>query len=479
MNYYQILKITGIILLIFSFFLLLPIAASMFYEENIIHFIYSFLIIFLFGLLSYLPNKDQKTQIKVREGFFIVALFWFILSFFGSLPFFMDESLNLSFVDAVFESTSGWTTTGATIITNIDDLNKPLLLYRQLLQWLGGIGIVVLVLAILPILGVGGMYLYKAESSSPIKDNKLSPRITETAKSLWSVYILLTFACAIMYKFAGMNYFDAVGHSFSTVSIGGFSTHNSSIGFYSNDLIKIICILFMFLSALNFVLHFLFFKNRLLATYTANSEFKTFVSIIIILFVLIFIFSLNGKLESISNIDIIFQVFSFVTTSGFTTSNYSLWPSFIILLIFLSSFIGACAGSAGGGMKVIRLTIALKSIKKQLLRVIHPKAEITIKVNHKKVDDTTVETILSFIILYIAVFFISSILIMVSGHDFVTSFSSAAACINNLGPALGDAYGNYASLNSFSKVLLSLIMIVGRLEIYTFIILITRYFWKY
>ena len=171
MNYYQILKITGIILLIFSFFLLLPIAASMFYEENIIHFIYSFLIIFLFGLLSYLPNKDQKTQIKVREGFFIVALFWFILSFFGSLPFFMDESLNLSFVDAVFESTSGWTTTGATIITNIDDLNKPLLLYRQLLQWLGGIGIVVLVLAILPILGVGGMYLYKAESSSPIKDN--------------------------------------------------------------------------------------------------------------------------------------------------------------------------------------------------------------------------------------------------------------------------------------------------------------------
>ena len=219
MNYYQILKITGIILLIFSLFILIPISAAFFYGESIDNFLQSFLIIFFVGLLAYFPNKKERSQIKIREGFLIVAIFWFVLSFFGAIPFLMDESLKFSLVDAVFESASGWTTTGATVVSNIDNLNKPLLLYRQLLQWLGGIGIVVLVLAILPILGVGGMYLYKAETSSPVKDNKLSPRITETAKSLWGVYIVLTIACAVLYKIAGMSYFDAIGHSFSTVSI--------------------------------------------------------------------------------------------------------------------------------------------------------------------------------------------------------------------------------------------------------------------
>ena len=479
MNYYQILKITGIILLIFSLFILIPISAAFFYGESIDNFLQSFLIIFFVGLLAYFPNKKERSQIKIREGFLIVAIFWFVLSFFGAIPFLMDESLKFSLVDAVFESASGWTTTGATVVSNIDNLNKPLLLYRQLLQWLGGIGIVVLVLAILPILGVGGMYLYKAETSSPVKDNKLSPRITETAKSLWGVYIVLTIACAVLYKIAGMSYFDAIGHSFSTVSIGGFSTHNASIGFYSSDLIKIICMVFMFLSALNFVLHFLFYKNKSLTVYTSNSEMKSFFLIIIILMLLVAIFSTGSRTQSLENIDIMFHILSFATTSGFTVSNYSNWPTFIITIVFLSSFIGACAGSAGGGMKVIRFTIALKSIKKQLLKVIHPKAEITIKVNDKKVDDMTIETILSFIILYIILFFTASILIMLSGHDVVTSFSSVAACINNLGPALGDAYGNYESLNDFSKSLLLLMMIIGRLEIFTFIILITKYFWKY
>ena len=479
MNYYQILKITGIILLLFSFFLLIPISVSIYYNQGLDGFIQSFLIIFFSGLIAYFPNKDQKSQIKIKEGFLIVAIFWFVLSIFGSIPFLLDKQLNLSFVDAIFESTSGWTTTGASIITNLDELSRPILLYRQLLQWLGGIGIVVLVLAILPILGVGGMYLYKAETSSPIKDNKLSPRITETAKSLWGVYLILTIACAAAYKVAGMSYFDAIGHSFSTVSIGGFSTHNASIGFYSSDIIKIICIIFMFISALNFVLHFLFYKTRSFQNYFSNSEMKTFLSIIIGLLFLISLFSIGGRLKEIDNINIIFHVFSFVTTSGFTVSDYDAWPTFIITLIFLSSFIGACAGSAGGGIKVIRLTIALKSIKKQLLKVIHPKAQISIKVNEKKVDDITIETILSFIILYIFLFFISSLLIMMSGHDLLTAFSSTAACINNLGPAMGEAYGNYSELNNFSKSLLSLMMIIGRLEIYTFIILITKYFWKF
>ena len=406
MNYYQILKITGIILLIFSFFLLIPLILSFYYAQSIDNFLQSFLVVFFSGLITYFPNKKEKSQIKIKEGFFIVAIFWFVLSIFGSVPFLLDKNLNLGLIDAIFESTSGWTTTGATVLTNIEDLSRPLLLYRQLLQWLGGIGIVVLVLAILPILGVGGMYLYKAETSSPIKDNKLSPRITETAKSLWGVYLILTIICMIFYKLAGMDYFDAIGHSFSTVSIGGFSTHNESIGYYSSDYIKIICMTFMFLSALNFVLHFLFYKTKSFSNYFSSSETRTFLSIIIGLLVLVFLFSIGGRLSSIDNIDLIFHVLSFVTTSGFTVSEYSAWPTFIITLIFLSSFIGACAGSAGGGMKVIRITIALKSIKKQLLKVIHPKAQISIKVNDKKVEDVTIETILSFIILYIIIFFI-------------------------------------------------------------------------
>ena len=415
---------------------------------------------------------------RIKEGFLIVALFWIILSIFGSLPFLFEDNVKITIIDAIFESTSGWTTTGATIISDIENLSKSILIYRQLLQWLGGIGIVVLVLAILPILGVGGMYLYRAETSSPIKDNKLSPRITETAKNLWSVYLILTISCAFFYYIAGMNIYDAVGHSFSTVSIGGFSTHNTSIGFYENDSIKIICMIFMFLSALNFILHFLFYKNRSFRSYYNNSEFKTYVSIIVSIILLSIIYLSNNS-SNLAGIDILFQILSFVTTSGFTTTDYSSWPMFLIAIIFLSSFIGACAGSAGGGIKVIRITIALKSIKKQLLKVVHPKAEISIKVNDKKVDDVTIETILSFIILYILIFFISSLLIMLSGHDVVTSFSTTAACLNNLGPAMGDAFGNYSAINDFSKVILSVVMVVGRLEIYTFIILLTRYFWKY
>ena len=214
MNYYQILKITGIILLIFSFFLLIPLILSFYYTQSIDNFLQSFLVVFFSGLITYVPNKKEKSQIKIKEGFFIVAIFWFVLSIFGSVPFLLGKNLNLGLIDAIFESTSGWTTTGATVLTNIEDLSRPLLLYRQLLQWLGGIGIVVLVLAILPILGVGGMYLYKAETSSPIKDNKLSPRITETAKSLWGVYLILTVICMIFYKLAGM---DSVSYTHLTL----------------------------------------------------------------------------------------------------------------------------------------------------------------------------------------------------------------------------------------------------------------------
>ena len=249
--------------MLFGLSLIIPIITSVLYQDqNINIFITSFIIFLLAGLILYYPNREQENDIRTKEGFLIVVLFWVVLSIFGSIPFMLDKQLSLSFADALFESVSGWTTTGATILYNIDTLSPSILIYRQMLQWLGGMGIVILALAILPMLGVGGMQLYKAESTGPIKDTKISPRIAETAQNLWSVYLGLTFLCALSYFLAGMNLFDAIGHSFSTIAIGGFSTHDKSIGFFDNTSIEIICMIFMLLSAMNFILHFLSLKNK-------------------------------------------------------------------------------------------------------------------------------------------------------------------------------------------------------------------------
>ena len=261
-------KIVGIMLLLFSVTLVIPLITSFIYSDgNHYTFIYSFLIISGLGSILYLPNISAKNDIRIKEGFLIVVLFWVILSIASSIPFMLDKQLSLSFADALFESVSGWTTTGATVINNLDILSPSILIYRQELQWLGGMGIVILALAILPMLGVGGMQLYKAESTGPIKDNKISPRIAETAKSLWSIYLGLTVSCALLYYVAGMNLFDSIAHSFSTIAIGGFSTHNLSIGYFNNSMIEIICVFFMLISAINFVLHYMALSSKSLSCY--------------------------------------------------------------------------------------------------------------------------------------------------------------------------------------------------------------------
>ena len=467
-------------LMMFAGTLMIPIVTSLsFSDGNLQTFIVSLLVFFIIGTLLYFPNsKIKSSDIKSKEGFLIVVLFWLILSLFGSLPFILDKDLSLSFVDALFESISGWTTTGATIIDDLENLSPSILIYRQMLQWLGGMGIVILALAILPMLGVGGMQLYKAESTGPIKDNKISPRIAETAKSLWRVYIGLTIACALLYFFAGMSIFDSVAHSFSTIAIGGFSTYNDSIGHFNSPIIEFVCIIFMLLAALNFILHFLAMKSGSIAIYFKDTEVRSFTFIIIIFLSLIYVFHLVNN-SDIPLRHIIFQLISFITTSGFTSTSYESWPSFIVFTLLLVSFFGACAGSTGGGIKIIRIVLVLKLLKKGLLRTLHPTAQVPVKINDQAISDEVASNIYDFIVFYILSYMILSFLLLIFGNDIATSFSSVASCLNNLGPAIGDAANSYSSLSTSSKYVLSFTMILGRLEIYTLLIILTPYFWKY
>ena len=473
-------KIIGIMLMMFAGTLMIPIVTSLLFSDgNFQTFIVSLLVFFIIGALLYFPNsKIKSSDIKSKEGFLIVVLFWLILSLFGSLPFILDKDLSLSFVDALFESISGWTTTGATIIDDLENLSPSILIYRQMLQWLGGMGIVILALAILPMLGVGGMQLYKAESTGPIKDNKISPRIAETAKSLWRVYIGLTTVCALLYFFAGMSIFDSVAHSFSTIAIGGFSTYNDSIGHFNSPIIEFVCIIFMLLAALNFILHFLAVKSGSIATYFKDTEVRSFTFIIIIFLSLIYVFHLVNN-SDIPLRHIIFQLISFITTSGFTSTSYESWPSFIVFTLLLVSFFGACAGSTGGGIKIIRVVLVLKLLKKGLLRTLHPTAQVPVKINDQAISDEVASNIYDFIVFYILSYMILSFLLLIFGNDIATSFSSVASCLNNLGPAIGDAVNSYSSLSTSSKYVLSFTMILGRLEIYTLLIILTPYFWKY
>ena len=479
MNYSLIQRILGMMLILFGFSLVIPIITSLLYnDQNTDIFITSFIIFSLVGLIFYYPNRGEKNDIRTKEGFLIVVLFWVVLSLFGSIPFMLDKQLSLSFADALFESVSGWTTTGATILNNIDTLTPSLLIYRQMLQWLGGMGIVILALAILPMLGVGGMQLYKAESTGPIKDTKISPRIAETAQNLWTVYLGLTFFCALSYFLAGMNLFDAISHSFSTIAIGGFSTHDKSIGFFNSSAIESICMIFMILSAMNFILHFLSLKNKSVKVYFQDSEARTY--LIIMSFFILTITSYGLFSTDFTHLrHIFFQTISFITTSGFTSTTYNLWPSFIISTLITASFIGACAGSTGGGMKVIRIILLFKLIRRELLKLLHPSAELPIKMNDRLIPEDIASTAWNFFILYLISFFIISLILLATGLDSTTAFSAVASCINNLGPALGTAYGNYSSINDFAKYLLSFTMLLGRLEIFTLLIIITPYFWKY
>jgi trk system potassium uptake protein TrkH len=342
-------------------------------------------------------------------------------------------------------------------------------------------GIIVLAVAVMPMLGIGGMQLYKAEAPGPVKDNKLTPRIAETAKTLWYIYLGLTVACAFAYWGAGMNLFDAVAHSFSTVAIGGFSTHDASIGYFDNQAIESVAIFFMFLGAINFALHFSVVRSKSLMPYLRDSEFKFYAGLLIIIAALsVYVLYSQSVYHdfSYSFREGLFQAVSIATTSGFVTVDYASWPVFIPVLLLLSSFIGGCAGSTGGGMKVIRVFLLIKQGQREIMRLIHPNAQVTVKIGQQPVNNSIIDAVWGFFAAYVALFALMMLVLMFNGLDQVTAFSAVAATINNLGPGLGEVSANYASLSEFNKLLLCFSMLLGRLEIFTLLVLFMPAFWR-
>lgn len=481
MHYKVILRILGILLMIFSISMLPPLGISYLYNDGAeLAFIAGFLITLMTGFFIWIPVYRVRQDLRTRDGFLITVLFWSVLGLFGAFPFMLTDNPDLTFIDALFESLSGLTTTGATVITGIDNLPKSILFYRQQLQWLGGMGIIVLAVAILPMLGIGGMQLYRAETPGPVKDSKLTPRITETAKALWYIYLSLTIACAAGYWLAGMDLFDAVSHSFSTVAIGGFSTHDASIGYFDSVAIEMICIFFMTISAVNFGLHFFAWRQRSISHYLLDPEFKfylaTLVGITVIAIVALVVTETYAPGESMRKA--LFMVVSIATTTGFATADFAHWPVMLPFLLFVAAFAGGCAGSTGGGMKVIRVLLILKQGYREIQRLVHPNAIIPVKLGKKPISDKVLEAVWGFFSVYMIVFVVMLIVLLATGLDQVTAWSAVGATLNNLGPGLGEVSAHYGNLNDPAKWVLCFAMLLGRLEVFTLLVLFTPIFWK-
>ena len=414
MNYGVILKVLGILLMLFSTAYLIPLVVSLFHNDGSSSaFIYSLIITMTLGACLWIPFSREQRELRSRDGFLITVLFWMVLGIIGSLPLILSAEPHLSVTDSIFESISGLTTTGATVIGNLDELPVSILFYRQMLQWLGGIGIVVIALAILPMLGIGGMQLYRAEVPGPVKDAKLTPRIGETAKALFFVYLILTIACAVAYRLGGMSSFDAIAHSFSTVSIGGFSTHDASMGYFLNNpdynggLILSICIFFTVLSGLNFGLHYVALFRLSLRHYLKDSEARAYLLILgtSAIFVALGLMIANQFESSTAVLQGVFHTVSIMTTAGFTASDLSSWPEHIAFFLIFLSFFGACAASTGGGIKIGRMIILARQTLREITRLIHPSAVVPIKVGHRPVDTRIADAIWGFFGAYLIVFY--------------------------------------------------------------------------
>lgn len=481
MHFAIISKVLGVLLMLFSITLFPPILVSVWFSDQThLAFLTAFGITFCTGLLLWMPVYSSKQDLRTRDGFLVTALFWTVLGLFGSLPFMLSASTSLTFTDALFESMSGLTTTGATVITGLDTLPQSILYYRQQLQWLGGIGIIVIAVAILPMLGIGGMQLYRAETPGPVKDTKLTPRITETAKALFFIYLGLTIFCALGYWWAGMSVFDAIGHAYSTVAIGGFSTHDASIGYFDNPTIMLVCIFFMFFSGINFALHFFGWQERSINHYLSDPECRFYTRWVLIGVLVTSGFLYFSEVYDWSDSLLIgsFELVSILTTTGFGTADFSAWPTFLPFFLFWLAFMGGCAGSTAGGMKVMRVMLMYKQGMREIHRLIHPNAVIHVKVGKKAVPDRVVEAVWGFCAVYVFAFVVMFLALTTTGMDLLTAFSAVGACINNLGPGMGDVALHYGDINSPAKWVLCFAMLLGRLEVFTLLVLFSPTFWR-
>jgi trk system potassium uptake protein TrkH len=475
-------RILGVLLMLFSFSMALPAAISRYFQDGQEQaFLAGFAITFLAGLAAWLPARQRVGELRLRDGFLVAALFWLTLSSFGAVPLFLATEPALSLTDALFESVSGLTTTGATALTGLDGLPRSILFYRAVLQWLGGMGIVVLAVAVLPMLGVGGMQLFRAETPGPMKDSKLTPRITETAKALWLIYVGLTALCGVSYWYAGMGIFDAVCHAFTTVATGGFSTHDASLGWFRSPLVESIAVVFMILGGASFTLHFLVFRSRQPQAYWRDPEFRAY------LLILAFISLIGGSYLTLAGgYDTLgpaarastFHVVSFMTSSGFTTESFAAWPGAFPLTLIIISFVGGCAGSTAGGMKVVRWLLLFNQGAREVKRLVHPAAEVPVRLGTSVVPQRVVDSVWGFCVTYIAIFVVMLLILVGSGMDQVTAFSAVAASLNNLGPGLGLVVSDFTQVSDLAKWVCMSAMLFGRLEIFTLLVLFSPTFWR-
>ena len=472
----------GILLILFSAASLAPIIVALIYNElEASIFITTFWLTFFSGLILWLPFRHLNYDPQYREGLLITVLFWVVLGVVGALPFLMMPSLNLSLTDALFESLSGLTTTGATILTQIETLPKSILFYRQQLQWFGGMGIVILAVALLPLFGVQGIQRYRSKFIFHIQETKLPPHIIETAKSLWWIYLALTILCAGAYWLAGMNLFDAVCHSFSTISIGGFSNYDNSMGYFNSSSISYVAMLFMLLAGVNFSLHFVTWQKKSLQHYWQDSEIRWYIAIVLIASSLTVFALYSSDTYSLSHSFRYgaFEVISVATTTGFTaTESFAAWPAFLPLLLFSTSFIGGCAGSTAGGIKIVRTMLLVKQGLLGLQRLMHPHMPKFMKIKQASIKPAVSSAVGGFVCIYILTFIVMFLLLLTTGLDGVTAFSSVASCLNNLGTGLGDAASSYQSLPDSAKWILTSAMLLGRLEIFSLLIILIPSYWR-
>jgi trk system potassium uptake protein TrkH len=491
-NRYAILKVLGVLLIIEGIFMLASLIPSMYYDKEFISGLrlfdptHDFLPLFLSGLftsglglvLYFSTRKLDSNSIGRREGYIIVTSAWILISMLGSIPY-MLTGIAPTVADAFFETMSGFTTTGASVFTDIESFPKGLLFWRALTHWIGGMGIILLSLAILPILGIGGMQLFIAEVPGVTPD-KLAPRITQTAKNLWIVYVVLTLLCTIFLMLGGLDLYDSMCHAFSAVSTGGFGTKNNSVASFTPYL-QYVLIVFMFLAGINFSLHYFAFKRRFRLVFT-NEELKNYTYIILTAAIIISIgifLSQNISAEYAFR-ESLFAVVSIITSTGFISSDYLQWPYHAWIIILLLMFVGGCAGSTGGGIKVIRIVLLVRNGKMEMKRLIHPQAIIPVRLNGKPVPQNIIFNVLAFFLLYIVVFAAGALVVSLLGMDFNSSIGGAATCLGNIGPgfgSVGPAF-NYGSAPQAAKWVFSFLMLLGRLELFTVLILFTKAFWN-
>lgn len=481
MNPALVQRILGLVLMALAATLVAPLVVSLLYDDgNTGPFLIGLGVAASTGFAFWLPVRNVRRELRLRDGFLLVVLLWFVVVLAGAVPLFGLPGLD--FTDAVFESTAGFTTSSATILTGIETLPKSLLWYRQQMQWLGGSGTIVLAVAVLPFLGVGGMQISKADTPGPVKQEKLTPRVMQTARALWVVYLGITIACAFGYWFAGMATFDAIGHAFATVSTGGFSTWDAGLRHFDSVAVDLVAVVFMFFGGVNYAMHFLAWRTKDADTYYMDPQFRTYLWLTLGLIVLVTLYLYGSHTYPSLSQSFRYgalQVVSMQTTTGYASAPFALWPGPLPVLLVLLTFVGGCAGSTSGGMTVIRWQLVLAQGMRELKRLAHPTAELPVKYAGKRVPGRILAAVTGFFAMYLVLFGVMMLLLMATGLDQVSAWSAIASCMNNGGAALGQVAQTFQSVPEAGKWVCIAAMLIGRLEVFTLLVLFTPAFWRH